>query len=91
MIEWVSASLVSSTFVVAAILYLVLGYPDYFNRMERGGLCLIMASMVLRMVPMVCTNLFDMASPFDQWSTVLLNAGLVLYLGGHLSRIRLTV
>lgn len=87
MIGWTIANVASSLIVAMIVAFKLGGYSDSFNWGERWGMMAIATGMLLRIAPIVSKGLALGASPFDDWSTTLLQLGLALYFGARLWRV----
>lgn len=87
MMGWVVINVVSAVLVAAIVAYKLCGYSDLFTLGERIGMGAIAAGLLLRIGPIVGKNLFDDATPFDDWSVLLLHVGLAVYFGARWWRV----
>lgn len=87
MMGWVVINIVSAVIVAMIVAYKLGGYADSFNLGERLGMGLIATGMLLRVGPIISRNLWDMRSPFDDWSTLVLHVGLAIYFVARLVRV----
>lgn len=73
------------SFVVAAILaWKLILFHEQFRFYERLGMGMVGGAMILRIGPIVLT---PEQTPFNDWGTTVMTAGLVLMLGGRLVRL----
>lgn len=84
---WVIINVASALIVSVIVAYKLGCYHDHFNRGEGFGMALIASGMLLRIGPIVGRNIFDQASPFDDWSVLLLHVGLAMYFLARLWRV----
>ena len=70
--------------LVALVAYKVARWGYMLNCVERYGLGIIGGSAFLT-IPVIL-DAHGEGTPFDTWSGVLLSLGIILYLGGRLSR-----
>lgn len=85
MMGWVILNVATSVVVSMIVIFKLSAWPDLFNIGERVGMGAIGASMLMRCAPLIARNLFHNTSPFDDWSTLLLNVGLCCYFVGRMA------
>lgn len=88
MSPWITLNALCSIVVAALLSYQLILYGDRFTAIERYGLSIIAASMIINLGPAlaVTNNIFHCRNPtpFDDWGGTLLRIGCVTYFGGLL-------
>lgn len=87
MIGWTILNVLSAIVVASIVAFKLGAYPEYFTLGERLGMGAIAAGMLMRIAPIVGKNLLGTASPFDDWSVLLLHTGLATYFIARLLRV----
>lgn len=86
MIGWIIINVVTSVLVAMIVVFKITAFHDHFTLAERVGMGMIGAAVLMRCGPIIATKLLASPSPFDDWSTTLLNVGLAVYFIARLLR-----
>lgn len=77
MIFWTIFNIVAGLAVAAIVVYMMAAYDHRFRPMERLVMVGVASAMVLRIGPILGTNLLKIDTPYDNWSVALMHLSLL--------------
>lgn len=85
---WAVLNITLSLLLSGAGAYLIGGYGERFNWMERAGISLQSGAAILRIGPILSRNdIVVRSSPFDDWSAILFVLGGLIAMLGIIARL----
>lgn len=90
MSPWTILNIISGIIVALVLSYKLILYSHRFTLIERLGMALIGAAMILNLGPLAATTAFHcrMPTPFDDWGGTLLRIGCAVYFIGRMLDVR---
>lgn len=87
---WTILNIISGIVVALILSYKLILHSERFTLIERLGMALIGAAMILNLGPLAATTALHcrMPTPFDDWGGTLLRAGCAVYFIGRMLNIR---
>lgn len=85
-LPWVIFNVATAVIVAMTIVFMIARFGDEISKPERIGLCIVGAGMLLRIGPLIARNVLSQNSPFDDWSSSLMQIGMTAYILGWLWR-----
>lgn len=87
---WTILNIISGIVVALILSYKLILHSHRFTLIERLGMALIGASMILNLGPLAATTAFHCRAPtpFDDWGGTLLRAGCAVYFIGRMLNAR---
>lgn len=91
MMFWTISSAIAGIVAAGIISFKLIVWPDKFNWLERFGMGMIGAGMVLTIAPLFAyaQGHGAVATPFDDWGSAWLRIGCCLYFVGRMMRHRM--
>lgn len=77
MIFWTVLNIVTGLMVAAIVVYMLAAYDHRFRVIERLVMVGVASGMVLRIGPILGTNLLKVDTPYDNWSVALMHISLL--------------
>lgn len=77
MIFWTTVNIVSGLMVAAIVVYMLAAYDHRFKVIERLVMVGVASGMVLRIGPILGTNILKIETPYDNWSVSLMHLSLL--------------
>lgn len=78
MIFWTTFNIVTAVGAALVLVFMLFAYEQRFTFLERLVIVGMASSMVLRIGPILGTNLLKVDSPFDYWSVSLLQLSFLI-------------
>lgn len=87
---WIILNIVAGIIVAMVLSYKLILHSHRFTLIERFGMAMIGAAMILNVGPLAATTAFHcrQPTPFDDWGGALLRVGCAIYFIGRMLDVR---
>lgn len=78
MIFWTAINIITALAVAALVVYMLGAYDHLFRPLEKLAMVTLASMMVLRIGPILGTNLLKIDTPYDGWSVAVMHISILV-------------